>query len=95
MFLLIELCLFCTFTVLDVFLFCLFFESILIPMFYIIIVYGVRERRIKALTYFFLYTLLGSLFLMLTLFILFFEFQSTSYFVLYLHTMNQPKQLII
>jgi NADH-quinone oxidoreductase subunit M len=95
MILFIEFFLICTFTVLDLFLFCLFFESILLPMFYIILVWGGRERRIKALTYFFLYTVFGSIFLMAALFLLFFEFQSTSYFVLYLHHMTLTKQYVI
>ena len=34
---LIELCLVLTFTVYDLFLFCVFFESVLIPMFFIIL----------------------------------------------------------
>lgn len=91
----IEFFLICTFTVLDLFLFCVFFESLLIPMFYIILIWGGRERRIKALTYFFLYTVFGSIFLIFTLFILFFEFQSTSYFILLAHQMESYKQLLV
>jgi NADH:ubiquinone oxidoreductase subunit 4 (subunit M) len=80
---LIELFLILTFSVFDLLLFCLFFEAILIPMFFIILWYGSRIRRIQALTYFFLYTLLGSLFLFLALFILYFEVGSTSFFSVY------------
>lgn len=93
--LLIEFFLILTFTVLDLFLFCLFFESLLIPMFFIIISWGNRERRIKALSYFFLYTLFGSVFLLLALFILYFEFQSTSFSVLMFHDLSHDKQLVV
>ena len=48
------------FCVLDIILFYVFFESVLIPMFIIIGVWGSRERRIRAAYMFFLYTLLGS-----------------------------------
>jgi len=93
--LLIEFFLILTFTVLDLFLFCLFFESLLIPMFFIIISWGNRERRIKALSYFFLYTLFGSVFLFLALFILYFELGSTSFSVLMFHDLAIDKQLIV
>lgn len=54
------------FLVLDVFLFYIFFESILPPLFILIGVFG-TENRIKASFYLFLYTLLGSLFLLLAI----------------------------
>ncbi len=77
--LLIELFLILTFTTLDIFLFCLFFESLLIPMFFIILFWGSRDRRIKALTYFVLYTLFGSIFLITAIFLLYTELNSTSF----------------
>ena len=43
------------------------------PMFFIIIGFGARERRIQALVYFFIYTLLGSVFLFVAIFIIYFE----------------------
>lgn len=46
--LLIELLLLLVFSVLDVFLFYIFFEAILIPMFLLIGVWGSRERKIRA-----------------------------------------------
>jgi NADH-quinone oxidoreductase subunit M len=63
--LLIELLLLLVFSVLDVFLFYIFFEAILIPMFLLIGVWGSRERKIRAGYLLFFYTLFGSL-LMLT-----------------------------
>ena len=62
--LLIELFLTISFLTTNLFFFYVFFEAILIPMFLIIGVWGARERKIKAAYYFFLYTLLGSFFLL-------------------------------
>jgi NADH-quinone oxidoreductase subunit M len=72
-----------SFTVLDLFFFCLFFESLIIPMFFVIINWGGRDRRIVALTYLIMYTLLGSLFLFWGLFIVYHDCKSTSYFVIF------------
>lgn len=71
--LIIESILVWTFTSTDLLLFTCFFESLLMPMMFIIILYGTRDRRIKALTYFFMYTILGSVFLITGLFLLFTE----------------------
>lgn len=57
----IEFFLIGVFSVLDLFLFYVFFEAILIPMFFVIGYWGSRERKIRALYLFFFYTLIGSL----------------------------------
>jgi NADH-quinone oxidoreductase subunit M len=59
-----ELLLLLVFSVLDIFLFYIFFESILIPMYLLIGVWGSRDRKIWAAYLLFFYTLCGS-FLML------------------------------
>jgi len=59
--LIIELFLLIIFSVLDLFVFYMFFEAILIPMFLIIGVWGSRERKIRAVYLFFFYTLCGSI----------------------------------
>jgi len=59
-----ELLLVLTFTTIDLFYFFVLFESLLIPMFIMIGVWGARNRKIKAAYYFFLYTLFGSLFML-------------------------------
>jgi proton-translocating NADH-quinone oxidoreductase chain M len=59
----IEILLVLTFTATDLLCFYIFFESMLIPMFILIGVWGSRTRKVKAANYFFLYTLAGSLFL--------------------------------
>jgi len=48
-------------TVFDIFIFYLFFESVLIPMFLIIKLYGSRSRKIRAAFLFFMYTVVGSI----------------------------------
>jgi len=65
--LLIELLLLLVFSVLDVFLFYIFFEAILIPMFILIGIWGSRERKIRAVYLLFFYTLFGSLLMLIGL----------------------------
>ena len=60
-FLILESLMLALFSVLDLFLFYIFFESVLIPIFVIIGVWGSRERKVRAAYQFFLYTLTGSL----------------------------------
>ena len=50
--------------VLDIFLFYVFFESILIPLFLLIGLFG-SDNKVRASFYLFLYTLFGSLFMLL------------------------------
>lgn len=63
--LVIELFLLIIFSVLDLMLFYIFFEAILIPMYLIIGVWGSRERKIRAVYLFFFYTLCGSLLMLI------------------------------
>lgn len=80
--LLIELLLVLTFTTMDLFCFYIFFEAVLIPMFFIIGRWGSRARRVKAAYAFFLYTLFGSLFMLFGLFYLYMLTGSTNFFIL-------------
>lgn len=61
-FLLLESALCLVFSVLDLLMFYVFFETILLPRFLLIGIWGSRTRKIRAAYQFFLYTLLGSLF---------------------------------
>ncbi len=61
-----------TFCALDLFLFYIFFESVLIPMFLIIGVWG-GPRRVYSAFKFFLYTLLGSVLMLLAILVIFGE----------------------
>ena len=64
--LLLEALLLAVFLVLDILLFYIFFESILPPLFILIGLFG-SSNRVRASFYLFLYTLLGSLFLLLSI----------------------------
>lgn len=55
------------FSVLDLLLFYIFFEAVLIPMYLMIGILGSRERKIRAGYLFFFYTLVGSLIMLLAL----------------------------
>ncbi|PIS47675.1 MAG: Fe-S-binding domain-containing protein, partial [Elusimicrobia bacterium CG08_land_8_20_14_0_20_51_18] len=59
------------FVSLDVFLFYVFWEAMLIPMYFLIGVWG-GERRIYATLKFFIYTMAGSLFMLVAILILFY-----------------------
>ena len=59
------------FIVLDVLLFYVFFEAVLIPLFILIGVWGSSENRVRASFLLFLYTLLGSLMMLLGFIVIF------------------------
>lgn len=71
------------FLVFDLFMFYLFFEGILIPMFLIIGIWGSRERKIHAAYQFFFYTLVGSLVMLLGIIYIYVEKGSSNLLVLY------------
>jgi|TARA_B100000768_G_scaffold150805_1_gene145709 NADH:ubiquinone oxidoreductase subunit 4 (subunit M) len=81
-FFLLEAILFGVFSSLDVLLFYVLFEAVLIPMFLIIGFYGSRERRVRSAYLLFFYTLLSSLFMFLSILALFFQFGTTDYLIL-------------
>jgi proton-translocating NADH-quinone oxidoreductase chain M len=95
LFLILELFLLFVFSVLDLLLFYIFFESVLIPMFLIIGIWGTRARKIRASYFFFLYTLIGSLIMLLGILFIFFETGTTNYFLLMTHIFTHEKQLIL
>nr|YP_004927572.1 nad4 [Brassica carinata]AEH43587.1 nad4 [Brassica carinata]BAQ95241.1 NADH dehydrogenase subunit4 [Brassica nigra] len=76
-FLIREFLMIAVFRMLDLLLFYVFPESVLIPMFIIIGVWGSRQRKIKAAYQFFLYTLLGSLFMLLAILLILFQTGTT------------------
>jgi len=81
-FLLLESFVIAVFCLLDLILFYVFFEAVLIPMFIIIGVYGSRERKIRAAYMFFLYTLLGSVLMLLAILWIYFHAGTTDYQIL-------------
>lgn len=76
---LIEFLLLNVFTVLDILLFYVFFESVLIPMFIMIGVWGSRNRKIHASYQFFIYTFFGSVFMLLGIIYIYSQVGSTDY----------------
>jgi proton-translocating NADH-quinone oxidoreductase chain M len=64
---------------LDLLLFYLLFEAVLIPMFFVVGVYGSRDRKIRASYLLFLYTLVSSVFMLIAILTLYFWCGTTDY----------------
>ena len=94
-FLLIEFFLISVFCVLDLLLFYIFFESILIPMFLIVGVWGSRERKMLASYYFFLYTLIGSVVMLLSILYIYIQVGTTDYEILLTFVFSDLEQKIL
>jgi len=94
-FLITETLLICVFSVLDLLLFYIFFESILIPMFLIIGIWGARERKIHAAYQFFLYTLLGSVLMLLGILLIYYEVGTTDVQILLTTSFDEQKQKLL
>ena len=84
-----------TFCVLDLLLFYIFFESVLIPMFLIVGIWGSRERKILAAYYFFLYTLLGSVMMLLSILYIYSQVGTTDYEVLLTFSFSNLEQKLL
>ena len=84
----LEFCLLVSFTVLDILIFYIFFESVLIPMFLIIGIWGSRERKIKASYLFFMYTLAGSLFMFIAIIHIIITTGTSDYQILFYNKFN-------
>ena len=78
-FLVLESILLGVFSTLDVLLFYLLFEAVLIPLYFIVGVYGSRGRRVRASYLLFLYTLVSSLFMLLAILFLYFKSGTTDF----------------
>jgi len=81
-----------TFCVLDLLFFYIFFESVLIPMFLIIGIWGSRDRKILAAYYFFLYTLLGSVLMLLSILYIQFHVGTLDYETLLTFSFSELEQ---
>ena len=95
-FLMLESAMLGTFCALDVFLFYVFWEAMLIPMYLIIGVWG-GPRRIYAAVKFFLYTMVGSLLMLIAILITYFSLPAADrtfdLFVWYQHGLSGPLQV--
>jgi NADH-quinone oxidoreductase subunit M len=94
-FLTMEFFLIGVFCVLDLLLFYIFFESVLIPMFLIIGIWGSRERKIRAAYFFFLYTLLGSVLMLLSILYIYYQIGTTDYEILLSFSFSKTEQKIL
>lgn len=81
-FLLLESILLGIFCSLDIFVFYVLFEAVLIPMYFLIGIYGSRERKIRASYFLFMYTLISSILMFVGILLIYFKTGSTSYLLL-------------
>lgn len=94
-FLLLDFFLIGTFCVLDLLLFYIFFESVLIPMFLIIGMWGSRERKVLAAYYFFLYTLVGSVVMLISILYIYSQVGTTDYETLLTFSFSNLEQKLM
>nr|BCT43046.1 NADH dehydrogenase subunit 4 [Musa itinerans var. formosana] len=80
---------------LDPLLFYVLSESVLIPMFIIIGVWGSRQRKIKAAYPFFLYTLLGSVFMLLAIPLILLQTGTTDVLILLTTSFSERRQILL
>jgi NADH-ubiquinone oxidoreductase chain 4 len=92
--LLLESLLLGVFLVLDIFLFYIFFESTLPPLFILIGLFG-SSNKVRASFYLFLYTLIGSLFLLLSILTISFLIGTTDLDILFKSNLNYNTQLFL
>ena len=83
------------FTIVNIIGFYILFEAILIPMFLIIGVWGSREEKVQASYYFFFYTFIGSVFLLLAILKLYSYVGSIDYWGLYCFKFEKKLQYFL
>ncbi len=88
----IELLLFGVFSVMDLLGFYILYEAVLIPMFLIIGVWGARKEKITAAYYFFFYTFVGSIIMLISIIYLYNKTGSTDYAVLLSQGLDKETQ---
>ncbi|RYE15044.1 MAG: NADH-quinone oxidoreductase subunit M [Rickettsiales bacterium] len=94
-FLVLETLLIAVFVVLDILLFYIFFESVLIPLFLIVGIWGGSATRVRAAFLLFLYTLFGSLFMLLAFLVMYYNVGSTDFGVLALSEIHPDSQRLL
>jgi NADH-ubiquinone oxidoreductase chain 4 len=94
-FLLLETLQIALFVVLDLFLFYIFFESILPVLFLVILIFGTGEERVRSSFLFFLYTFAGSLFMLLAILQIYNYVGSTDFVLLSLSEISLDSQIIL
>ena len=92
----IEMFLIFAFTSFDLFFFYFWFESILIPMSLLIGIWGNQSRKINAVFYFFIYTVLGSSLMLFSIIYIHIFFKTTNFFMLsYFLIFNKKQQIFL
>ena len=94
-FLLLEILLISVFLSLDLLLFYVFFESVLPPLFLIIGVWGHGNNKVRASYLLFLYTLIGSLFMLMSILGFILVIGSSNYHLLFLTDLTAETQFIL
>ena len=95
LFLLLEGFLLCVFSVLDLLLFYIFFESVLIPIFIIVGVWGSSGNRIIAAYQLFLYTVVGGVFGLVAILAIYSQTGTTDFLVLHTVEFSERRQLLL
>ncbi len=95
LFIVLELLLINVFCAVDLMLFYISFESILIPMYLLIGYWGSRERKVHASYQFFLFTLGGSLFMLIILILCQLNFGSTNFMFLLNVSFSPYRELVL
>lgn len=83
------------FVVLDLLLFYIFFESVLIPLFFIVGVWGASAAKVRAAFLLFLYTLFGSLFMLLAIIKVYSYLGATDFALISVSEINLEYQKIL
>jgi len=94
-FLVLQCLLLVVFCVRDLLVFYLFFEAVLIPMFLLIGLFGSSPRNIRAAYKMFLYTLAGSLPMLVGILLLYFQCGSCDYSILSTSYFSPSRQLVL
>ena len=94
-FLVLETLQIAVFVVLDLLLFYVFFESVLIPLFLIVGIWGASEARIRASFLLFLYTLFGSLWMLLAIMVIYYNVGSTDLQLISLSEISLDSQKLL
>lgn len=83
------------FVSIDLFVFYIFFESVLVPMYLIVGIWGSRERKIHAAYSLFLYTLAGSSLMLIAICVIYLNVGTLHFNVLSLCQFSNNAQLLL
>lgn len=94
-FLTMEVILIIAFSAQDLLVFYLFFEAVLIPMFLLVGIFGSKPRNIRAAYKMFIYTLVGSLPMLVGILMVYFQCGSTDWHILNSTYFSPSRQIIL